>query len=464
MLVTTKTSVRLAPSVVPVMATSETTPSVADRARRKIARRILPFVFLLYIVSYLDRANVAFAKLSMTAELGFSEAVFGFGAGIFFIGYLFLEIPGALIVERWSARRWIARILISWGICATLMGFIRTPFHYYSARFLLGLAEAGFFPGIIVYLTHWFTSRDRARAMAGFLVGVPGSLLFGAPISSFLLRLHWFGMSGWRWVFILEGAPAVIFGVITWFYLTDYPQNASWLSPAERDWVAGELSEERRHKQLTGHVSVWQALRQRNVLFLALALCLANVQSYAFIFWLPTTIHRVSNLSISSSTMWSAVPFLVGLVSLIVSGRMSDRAGERKLHAAIPLMLSATFFALSAVPGQSAPLVLVWLCLTTAAGYAFSAPFWVLPTLTLGESAAAASIGLINLIGNMGGFIGPSAVGYVLTRTHSYPLGMMILAVGGMMGGLVLLAVRVPHQPSGIACRSDAAVSRTAVN
>jgi len=425
------------------MATTTGTSPLEERARRKIARRILPFVFVLYIIAYLDRANVAFTKISMTGELGFSEAVFGFGSGIFFIGYLFLEIPGALIVERWSARKWIARILVSWGICATLLGFIRTPFHFYAARFLLGLAEAGFYPGIIVYLTHWFTGRDRARAMSGFILGIPVSLLFGAPISSFLLRLHWFGLSGWRWVFILEGMPAVLFGVITWFYLSDNPREAAWLDPDEREWITNELAEERRSKKLLGHVSVWQGLRQRNVLLLAIALCLANVESYAFVFWLPTTIRRVSHFSIASSTFWAGLPFLVGLVSVVVSGRLSDRAGERKFHAAVPLIMSGTCFALSTIPGQSFPMVLTWLCLTTAWGYAFPPPFWVLPTLTLGESAAAASIGLINCIGNLGGFIGPSAVGYVLTRTHSYPLGMAILALGAMLGGLVLLGVRV---------------------
>jgi ACS family tartrate transporter-like MFS transporter len=429
------------------MATIDGTSKVADRARHKIARRIIPFVFILYVISYLDRANVGFAKLSMTAELGFSEAVFGFGAGIFFIGYLFLEIPGALIVERWSARKWIARILISWGICATLTGFARTPVHFYAARFLLGVAEAGFYPGIIVYLTHWFIGRDRARAMSGFIIGIPVSLMFGAPISSFFLRLHWFGLSGWRWVFILEGIPAVIFGIITWFYLTDHPREAAWLEPDEREWITNELDEERQRKRSVGHVSVWQGLRQRNVLFLAVALCLTNVESYAFVFWLPTTIRRASGLSITSSTLWATLPFVVGLVSIVVSGHMSDLSGERKFHASVPLMLAATFFALSTVPGQSFPMVLTWLCLTTAAGYAFPPPFWVLPTLTLGESAAAASIGLINLVGNLGGFIGPSAVGYVLTRTHSYPLGMLILASGAMLGGLVLLGVRVQRQP-----------------
>ncbi len=279
------------------MKTLASVSAVDERARRKIAKRILPFVFVLYIVSYLDRANIAFAKLSMTNELGFSEAVFGFGAGIFFVGYLFLEIPGALIVERWSARKWIARILISWGLLATLMGFIRTPFHFYAARFLLGVAEAGFFPGIIVYLTHWFTGRDRARAMAGFIVGVPISLVVGAPVSALFLRLHWLGMSGWRWIFILEGVPAVVLGFATWFYLTDYPREAGWLDAEEREWISNELAEERRRKKMTGHLSAWQGLRERNTLLLALTLCLANVEGYAFVFWLPTTIHRVSGLS-----------------------------------------------------------------------------------------------------------------------------------------------------------------------
>jgi MFS transporter, ACS family, tartrate transporter len=417
---------------------------VEVRARRKIARRILPFVFVLYIISYLDRANVAFTKISMMQELGFSDAVFGFGSGIFFIGYLFLEIPGAVIVERWSARKWMARILVSWGIFATLTGLIRAPLHFYSARFLLGLAESGFYPGIIVYLNHWFTGRDRARAMAGFIVGIPISMLFGAPLSSYLLRLHWFGLAGWRWVFILEGMPAIVFGFITWFYLKDHPRDAGWLEPDERAWIAGELAEERRRKQSRGHVGIWQELRQRNVLLLAVTLCLANVESYAFIFWLPTTIQRVSHFSTAAATRWAGLPFLVGLFSVLISGRLSDRAGERKLHAAIPLMLSGAFFALSTLPGQSFPMVITWLCLTTAVGYGFPAPFWVLPTLTLGESAAAASIGLINCIGNLGGFIGPAAVGYVLTTTHSYPLGMSILAGGAILGGLVLLGLRVP--------------------
>ena len=425
---------------------SSIAPSVPERTLSKIRRRLLPFLFILYIISYLDRANVAFAKLSMMSDLHFSEAVFGFGAGIFFIGYLALEIPGALIVERWSARLWIARILISWGICATWVGFVRTPSQFYTARFLLGIAEAGFFPGVIIYLSHWFVERDRARAMAGFIVAVPFSLALGAPVSALILRLNWFGLAGWRWVFILEGAPAIICGILTLFYLTDHPRQAMWLKPEEREWISSELEAEKRAKKALGQVSVWQALRQRNVIFLALALCLANLGGYAFIFWLPNTIRRASGLSIYLSTLCSALPFLAGLISVLLVGRSSDRTGERRFHASIPLLFAGAFFALSTVQKQPFPAVMMWLTLTGLAGYAFPPPFWVLPTLTLGESAAAASVGLINSIGNLGGFFGPSIVGYLLSRNYSYGFAMIFLACSYVTGGLLILAVRIPKR------------------
>jgi ACS family tartrate transporter-like MFS transporter len=249
---------------------------VAARTRRKITRRLVPFAFVLYIIAYLDRANVGFAKLSMTADLSFSEAVFGFGSGIFFIGYLLLEIPGALIVERWSARKWIARILITWGFCTVLVGFVRTPGQFYAARFLLGTAEAGFYPGLVIYFSHWFAERDRARAMAGLISAIPVSLALGAPVSALILRVHWLSLPGWRWVFILEGLPAVVFGVVTLFYLTDHPREAKWLEPDEREWITAELEGEKQRKKAHGHIPVWAALRKPNVLLLALALCSAN--------------------------------------------------------------------------------------------------------------------------------------------------------------------------------------------
>jgi MFS transporter, ACS family, tartrate transporter len=421
---------------------------VAGRARSKIRKRILPFLFVLYIISYLDRANIAFAKISMTSDLHFSEAVFGFGAGIFFVGYLLLEIPGAIIVEKLSARRWFARILITWGVCATLVGFIRTPTEFYATRLLLGISEAGFFPGVIVYLNHWFSERDRARAMAGFTLAVPFSLALGAPISALILRLDWLGLAGWRWVFILEGVPAIICGIITIYYLTDHPHQAQWLSQEERNWIQSELDAEKAAKKAVGHVSIGQTLRQRNVLLLALSLCLANVGGYAFIFWLPTTIRMDSALSIPVATAIAALPFLAGLVSNPLNGSSSDRTGERKLHTAIPLMLGSVFFTLSTFAGQPKFLVVSWLILTGAAVYAFPPPFWVLPTLTLGETAAAASIGLINSIGNLGGFLGPMIVGYLLSRNLPYSTGMNILASAYLGSGLLLLALRITRPSS----------------
>src|SRR3954471_762281 len=244
--------------------------------RRKVAWRILPLVFLLYIVSYLDRANVSFAKLRMASDLQFSEEVFGLGIGIFFIGYLLLEIPGALLVERWSARKWFARILISWGFISALTAFVRTPMQFYVARFLLGVAEAGFFPGIIVFFTHWFASRDRARALSGLIMAVPFSLALGAPVSGLLLDVDWFGLVGWKWLFILEGFPALVLGLVTLIWMTDRPRDARWLTREEREYLEGVLAAEARAKAATGTTSLWEVLRIRNVWFLALGIFATN--------------------------------------------------------------------------------------------------------------------------------------------------------------------------------------------
>jgi len=420
--------------------------AVAARTRRKISWRILPFIFLLYIIAYLDRANVAFVKLSMTTDLGFSDAVFGLGAGIFFLGYFLLEIPGALIIERWSARRWLARILVTWGICTVLVGFVRTANQFYAARFLLGAAEAGFFPGIIVYLSHWFCKQDRARATARFVMAAPISLVIGAPLSALILKATWWEIPGWRWVFILEGIPAIIFGFVTLFYLTDRPSQAAWLSPEERDWINAELELEKREKRRSNQRSIWASLRQRNVILLAAAGFLANIGGYGFIVWLPTRLKLVSGLSISLATAAAALPFALALVSLWLVGRSSDRTGERRLHAGIPLMVAGTFQALSVLPDQPALLTIGWMVLTGAAIFAWTPAYWVLPTLMMGESAAAASIGLINSIGNLGGFVGPSVVGYFSSRHLPEWTGVIFLAVCYWLSAALTLMVRLPLQ------------------
>jgi len=417
-----------------------------DKIRRKIAWRILPFVFVLYIIAYLDRANVAYAKMTMMADRGFSEAVFGFGAGIFFVGYLLFEIPGALIVERWSARRWMARILITWGLCAVLVGFVRTASQFYVARFLLGLAEGGFFPGILVYLTHWFCARDRARALSGLIIAIPVSLSLGAPVSALIMQLNWSSVAGWRWVLILEGLPAILFGIITIFYVTDHPRDASWLEPEEREWITAELEAEKQAKRAAGQVSILQALRNRDVLLLAFALFFVNIGTYAFVFWLPTTVQRVSGQSAIFSTALSALPFVVAVVSVVWLGRSSDLRGEHKWHTAVPLGLAALFFTLSA-PAETPFLVaMLWLCATGAVLFAWAPSFWVLPTLTLGESAAAASLGLINSVGNLGGFVGPSVVGYLMSRSSSHTVTTGFLALSFVMGAAMVLAVRTRHE------------------
>ena len=419
-----------------------TNVTVADRTRRKIFRRTIPFLFILYIIAYLDRANVAFAKLPMSADLGFSEAVFGLGAGIFYAGYILLEIPGALIVERWSARIWMARIMITWGFCTVFVGFVHTANQFYITRCLLGIAEGGFFPGIIVYLSHWFAKEDRARAMAGFTMAAPAALVIGAPISALILQVQWLDLAGWRWMFILEGIPAVVFGVIIIFCLTDHPRQAHWLEPDERDWISSRLEKEKEVLRSGGHMTVMQGLQNRNVLLLGLACAFANLSMFAYLLWLPTTIRNASGLSVTMSTICSALPFALAMFTIPMAGRSSDRTGKRKLHTIVPLVLAASFFVLSAIPGLPFPLVLTLLCLTGAAAFSWGVSFWVIPSLILGESAAAASIGFINMINSVGSFLGPSVVGYLLTKGYSHRDIVYFLSSCFLISAALIIAVR----------------------
>lgn len=415
---------------------------VAASAQRKIARRILPFVSVLYIIAYLDRANVAFAGLAMRDDLGFDEAVFGLGAGLFFAGYVTLEIPGALLVERWSARGWLARILVSWGLCTILVGAVRTAGQFYAARLLLGVAEAGFFPGVIVYLTHWFRAGDRARAMSGFVMASPLALAIGASISGFILKLNAFGVSGWRWVFFLEGLPAIIFGVITLFYLTDQPRQAKWLEPAEREWISEALEQEMRTKRAAHRQRWFDALRNRNVALLTAAHFFANVAGYGFILWLPNTLQKGLALPPFATATMSAAPFLVAMVAMRMVARSSDRRRERRWHAATVFFAAGVFLALSSIRAQPRMLAVLWLVLTGACAYSWISPFWVLPSILLGESAAAVSFGIINSFGNLGGFVGPYAVGYLLSRGWGPQTATAALALAYLAASVLTISVR----------------------
>lgn len=415
--------------------------------RKKVAWRVLPLVFLLYIVAYLDRANVGFAKLRMARDLNFSEEVFGLGIGIFFIGYLVLEIPGALLVERWSARKWFTRILISWGCISALTAFVRTPTEFYIARFVLGIAEAGFFPGIIVYFTHWFTAVDRARALSGLVMAVPFSLALGAPVSAALLDVNWLGWAGWKWMFILEGIPAVILGVVTWFTLTDRPRHAAWLTPQERDYLEDRLSEEARAKEALGPMNVWTALKMRNVWLLALGIFATNTGGYALAFWLPTTVKNLSGGSDTSALLYSGLFYTCGLASVFFAGQSSDRTGDRKWHCVVGQVATALFLAGSVIPGQPFGLIMVWLCATGFAAYFWPSPFWALPTITLTSSAAAVSIGFINMCANLAGYLGNHVNGWLRSHNAGETTCLLFLAACYFIGGVFVSFVRV-QRPS----------------
>ena len=405
-------------------------------------RRLMPYLFFIYVIAYLDRVNVGFAALGMTGDLGFAPHVVGTGGGIFFLGYFLLEIPGTILVEKWSARGWIARVMITWGILAILTGFIHTTTQFYWIRFLLGAAEAGFFPGIIVYLTHWFRYEDRAKAVAMFMAAIPISQVVGAPVSGALLKLNWMGLAGWRWLFVLEGAPAVIFGVVTIFYLTDWPHQAKWLADDERDWIISELEIEKQQKQAHQHRNILKSLGQPAVLTLALAYFFIVTSNYGLIFWLPTMLKKLSGLTNFQVGLISALPYCAGLVAMLIVGWSSDRTRERRWHTALPMMIAALGLFLAALTQNSAPMTVAVLCVAAMGINSYLPGFWSLPTTFLTGTAAAASIGLINSIGNLGGFAGPYIVGRLVEATGSFFGGVIYLSMSALMAALLILALR----------------------
>jgi sugar phosphate permease len=429
---------------------------VADLAHRRITRRILPYLFILYIVAYLDRINLSYAALEMNKDLHFSPEIYGFGAGIFFAGYFLLEIPGTILVERWSARAWIARIMISWGIVAVLTGFVRTPTQFYWVRFVLGAAEAGFFPGIVVYLSHWFRYADRAKALALFMAAQPISNMIGAPISGLLLGMNWLGLAGWRWLFILEGIPAVILGVVTLVYLTDWPHQAAWLPDAERQWITAELEKEKRALQEAHPYGIWQTLGQRRVVLLTVAYFFIVTSVYGFTFWLPTIVKNLSGFSNLSVSLLSALPYCVGLGAMLLVGWSSDQTGERRWHTALPMVVAGAGLALGVV-SQNIPVTMIAMFCVAAAGmYGYIPAFWSLPSGFLTGTVAAVSIGLINSIGNLGGFAGPYIVGYLNRIAHSFSAGVIFLSLSTVVAAGLVLSLRSGEQQGRLAAQTSA--------
>jgi len=357
---------------------------------------------------------------------------------------LLFEIPGCLIVERWSARKWFARIMVTWGLVTVLMAFIRTPMHFYLVRILLGVCESGFFPGILVYLTHWFRAEDRAKACAMFMIAIPVANIIGSPLGGWLLGVRWFGLQGWRWLFIVEGIPAVVFGIITVFYLTDWPREARWLPPQERDWITAELEQEALAKKATRSYTVWEALRQPAVIRLTVIYFFAVSSIYSLTIWLPTFLKRASGMSDLAVTMLSILPYVAVLLAMLFNGWHSDRTNERRWHTAIPLMFGVVAFALTILSGSHFWFAFVCLIVASSAN-AFLPSFWPVPSAFLGESAAAASIGLINSIGNLGSLVTPSVIGYFLDRTHSFTPGFLYVIVSLLIA--IYLILTLPLRP-----------------
>jgi ACS family tartrate transporter-like MFS transporter len=444
------------PSNSPAQAASPAN-AVADRARQRIARRLLPFLFILYIANYLDRTNLAYAALEMIRDLHFTDQIFGIGAGIFFIGYLGLQIPGALLVERWSARRWIAAIMIVWGAFTVLTAAVHTAGQLYGARFLLGAAEAGFFPGIIIYVSHWFVREDRAKATGNFMAAIPISFVIGSPLAGWIVEQHWFRIEGWRWLFVLEGLPAVILGAITFFFLSDWPRNAHWLDSDERNWITSQLQQERAAKTNVQTFTIWQALRYGPVLLLTLVNFLQYVGFYSFVFWFPTMLKQLSGLSDVKVGILGALPYLAGFVALQINGWHSDRTLERRWHVAAPLFLGVVALLALAVVHASTALAVGLFTLVGISVIALLSPFWAMPTELLSESGAAASVGMINCLGSLAGFVGPYALGYLHTRTGSFTPGLLVMVVAMAAGGILVLFVpQAAPQPAPVPLPSPA--------
>lgn len=422
-----------------------TIPATREQAIiRKVTWRIIPFVFLLYIVSYLDRANIGYAALQMNAELALSSEVFGFVSGIFFIGYFLFEVPSNLLLDRFGARVWIARILVTWGVIAAATAFAQTAMHLYILRFLLGVAEAGFFPGIIVYLTYWFRSRELATTVALFTAAIPVSYVIGAPLSTWIMdNVHWLGWSGWRWMLFLEGIPAVFLGVLCYLYLTDRPEQARWLADEEKVWLLAELERDRQARKDVRHFGALKAMSNPKVLYLAFIYFVYQCGSLGVGYWMPQIIKGFSSaLSHTQIGLIATIPYIVATLVMIAWSRRSDRHGERRLHSALPLAVAAV--ALVGAGLVRDPYLAIGLISLALAGlYSFKSPFWALPTLFLSRSTAAVSIAVINSIGNLGGFVGPFMIGMVKGNTQSASAGLLFLSALLTIAFIMTLLIRL---------------------
>jgi D-galactonate transporter len=413
------------------------------RTIAKVTRRLVPFLVICYFAAYLDRVNVGFAGLTMRSDLGLTATAYGLASSIFFVAYFFFEVPSNLLLHRFGARKWIARIMFTWGVVSGANAFVTGAFSFDVVRVLLGVAEAGFFPGIIFFLTLWFPAVYRARIVGWFMAAIPASTVIGAPVSSLLLYLDGVGgLKGWQWLFIVEALPALILSVVVFYYLTDRPADATWLAEDERRWLVDRLAAEERVRKARESLSVWQSLFDPRVLTLALIYFGAVATNYGVGFWLPQIVQGFGGLTKFQIGCITAVPYAVGLVSMILWGRRSDQRLERKIHVVIPLLVAAGGIGAAAVIDDP---LLKMVALTIAGFGVFSSlpVFWTLPAAFLSGPAAAAGIAVINALGNLSGFAGPFAMGWIKDATGSFSGGLLVIAAVALIAMVAVLLL--PH-------------------
>lgn len=411
---------------------------------KKVLFRIIPFVFILYIVAYLDRVNIGYAALDMNAELNIDSKMFGLATGIFFIGYFLFEIPSNILLEKFGARKWIARILVSWGALVVLMGFVQNINQLYALRFLLGIAEAGFFPGIMLYLTYWFRQKDQGIAYSWFLAAIPISFIIGAPLSTWIMdNIHWYGMSGWRWMFILEGFPAIVLGAITIFYMVDSPAQAKWLTQSEKDWLKNELILQNKQFKTIDHSQKYTAVfKDKSTWLFALILLLFMTGNHGISYWMPQIIKSL-NQSLSNTEIGfiATLPYIFGAIAMILWSKASDRTGERKLFTALPILLAAICLCIAGF-SSNAIIAMIFITLSMVGLNCFKAPFFALRSQIVNPAYAAVSLALINSIGNLGGTVGSYAVGLTSAVTGNIKFGLVALSFSLILSFILVLTIR----------------------
>ncbi len=421
--------------------TSDASQAFEDATYRKVTWRLIPFLMLCYVAAYLDRVNVGFAKLQMLGDLGFSEFVYGTGAGMFFIGYFFFEVPSNLILHRVGARVWIARIMITWGIISALFVFVETPWMFYSLRFLLGVAEAGFFPGIILYLTQWYPASRRARVIALFMTAIPLSNIIGSPLSGWIMQTmsSTMGWAGWQWLFLIEAAPSVVLGFVVFAYLDNGITSARWLAPDERQVLERNFEAERAG--VVEHASVLAVFKDRRLWPMLLIYFACVMGQYGLTFWMPSLVRAAGVTGMLNIGMFAAIPYIGAIITMVVLGRSADRHRERRWHLAGALLAGAIGLALTPSAGTQTALAMACLTLAAAGTIAAAPLFWSLPTAVLGGRAAATGIAAINSAANLGGYLSPSLVGWLTDLTHTTAAGMYMTAGFVVMGVIVTLSI-----------------------